>query len=348
MMPKSCHRRAMIHLLSPSETEFLGGNALEWPGLLVFSSLADAFYQTGLSMAKGIFSFLIVDLPTVAGGSADDQNSESFWMVTANPGRNRMSAGKQEIPHEENEINRWARLAKDGTPEEREEAWKRLIPFISGMAHKIGRSLGFRKDELDKLAEDAPGSILEKLGAYDPTRSFKAWLTTVLRNWMCDCKRQEKRRERHERRLSDVLGWRDDDFENARTPATAEAQILADSHSAEDYLQIESTINLTTPLPGEDLETLERGLNPWPRVVAVVIVGLWVCVPKPKRDSWLAEAELPPDFPPAEVTQQEDYNSRVKSLASLLGTTEASLRMVLSRARPVLQSLKRIQDLRDG
>uniref|UniRef100_UPI00321FA9C6 hypothetical protein n=1 Tax=Thermogutta sp. TaxID=1962930 RepID=UPI00321FA9C6 len=236
------------------------------------------------------------------------------------------------------------RLAKEGTPEEREEACRHLAPFISEAARKVARSKGWGKRDQENFADEAPSVILEKLQAYDPARPFKPWLYKVLLNWIVDEKRKRKTRQKHVGVFSDILD-RKADSENKWARVTTEAEVFADSHSLEDYSQAEIRVDLSTPFSEADLEKLERGLKPRPRVFSLVILGLWDCVPRARWESWLQQAELSPDFPPQEITQHDDYNDRLRELARLPGATEQSFRMLLSRAREVFWSLKKIQEL---
>ena len=286
-------------------------------------------------MAKGIFSFLIVDLPAVAGGSADDQNSESFWMVTANPGRNRMSAGKQEIPHEENEINRWARLAKDGTPEEREEAWRKLDSAIRKLVYDIAAKYALSSQALSELAEEAPTAVFTRFNSFDPARgNFRAWCYQVLDRWLIDEHRKKRRIRRRERPISDVF-----DGESRSTDGMAEWS-FEDHHGSDPAAKAQWRIDFDRYFGEEDLQELEK-IPVKRRVFGLAVAGLWDRVPEETWQAWVNKIHgLPQPFPPSGIEDCETPNDRIHFLADSLHISSQSVRMHFERIEDVIRSLR--------
>jgi len=286
-------------------------------------------------MAKGIFSFLIVDLPAVAGGLADDQNSESFWMVTANPGRNRMSAGKQGIPHEENEINRWARLAKDGTPEEREEAWRKLDSAIRKLVYDIAAKYALSPQELSELADEAPTAVYTRFNSFDPVRgNFRAWCYQVLDRWLIDEHRKKGRRRRRERPISEVF-----DAESRPNEGMAECPI-EDHHLSDPATQAQWRMDLDRDFGEEDLQELEK-IPVKRRVFGLAVAGLWDRVPKETWQAWVDKIDgLPQPFPPPGIEDCQTPNDRIHFLADCLNVSSQSVRMHYERMENKIRSLR--------
>jgi len=72
------------------------------------------------------------------------------------------------------------RLRKPGEP----EAWARFVELYTPLLYSWGRRLGLQPQDAADLVQDVFTVLVEKLPAfhYDPHKSFRAWLRTVLLN----------------------------------------------------------------------------------------------------------------------------------------------------------------------
>jgi RNA polymerase sigma-70 factor (ECF subfamily) len=71
-------------------------------------------------------------------------------------------------------------------------SWDRFVTLYTPMLYRWARRAGLRKQDAEDLVQDVLTLLVEKLKvfAYDPTKSFRAWLRTVtLNKW-----RQRQRR----------------------------------------------------------------------------------------------------------------------------------------------------------
>lgn len=261
-----------------------------------------------------------------------------------------MGLAEEQKPQEKHDINHWARLAKNGTPEEKERAWERLVPFIEKLTERIAISLGSGKSVCKDLAQEAPGYILEKIEYFEGDKPFTSWVAVVLRNYLIDEFRKRIRQKRHETSAfqSPKAAYGEDSDEGTATVNLAD--LKPDLKSPDPAMAVCERADLSRAFSEEDLKILAEKLKPRPRVLALVIADLWRCVPPDRWQAWLSKSadlsESAP-FPPEDLQDMDEPGSRIDFLAEYLGTSKASLRMLWHRAKPVLESLPWFKGLLD-
>ncbi|NMC21417.1 MAG: hypothetical protein GYA33_13475, partial [Thermogutta sp.] len=209
----------------------------------------------------------------------------------------------------EEEINRLAGLAKNGTREEQDEAWRELVPEIKVLAYYAADKLGTLPRAIGGLIDEAPSIVFERLDRYDEGRPFRRWAFAVLRNWMIDENRKRRRKRKYEI-PNDLV----EDFPE-----------ISRGFEPRPY---ENLPDLDRPFSDADLTQLEKDHTAQARVIGLTIVNLWKNVPSERWQAWLAETDLPHDFPPQEMEQYDEYGERIERLAEMLHVSEQSLRML--------------------
>lgn len=84
------------------------------------------------------------------------------------------------------------RLRKPGAQQD----WKRFTELYTPLLYHWARRLGLRAEDASDLVQDVFSVLVEKLPGfvYDPEKSFRAWLRTVLLNkWRDRCRRPTER-----------------------------------------------------------------------------------------------------------------------------------------------------------
>ena len=74
-----------------------------------------------------------------------------------------------------------------------EQAWRRFVDLYTPLLYEWTRRIGLQAGDAADLVQDVFTVLLEKLPTfqYDPQKSFRAWLKTVLLNlWRDRCRRQ--------------------------------------------------------------------------------------------------------------------------------------------------------------
>jgi len=220
--------------------------------------------------------------------------------------------GARDNPMNKQEINRLASLAKNGTSEERNEAWRKLLPVIETVTSRIARRLGIICVKREEFIAEAPSIIFERLAHWDEGRDFLPWARVVLHHWIIDEHRKQQCTRKHET-FDEFL---------EQTPETSRAP---------DPRPYENLPDLGRPFSDEDLSRLKKDHTATARVIGLTILDVWRNVPIEQWKEWLREAGLPDDFPPQEMDQCEERGERLKRLAELLDVSEQSLRMRLYR-----------------
>jgi RNA polymerase sigma factor (sigma-70 family) len=173
---------------------------------------------------------------------------------------------------------------------------------------------------IDEIRQIVWLKIWESLRLYDPAKgNFESWCHRIIKNTIID----QRRREIRSRKLV---------FENEDS---ASEDILEKVPDRDTDQLIDS---LSQDLGSTYLAALEK-LRPKPRVIFVVVAGLWDNMPPDIQRAWLAEANLPPDFPPADVHQAESVAAGCERLAKVLGQLPDALRRTYYRACKTLARL---------
>ena len=71
-----------------------------------------------------------------------------------------------------------------------QEAWSRFVHLYTPLLHTWARQIGLQEQDANDMIQEVLVSLVRKLPefAYDPSRSFRGWLRTVLRNkWRDRC-----------------------------------------------------------------------------------------------------------------------------------------------------------------
>ncbi len=228
--------------------------------------------------------------------------------------------GDRDNPMTEEEINRLASLAKNGDAHERNEAWRRLEVEIRILAGYAAEKLGICSKITGNLRDEAPSILFERLVRYEEGKSFRRWTFTVLRNWMIDEYRKQRRKRTHET-LDGFL------------------EQVPQSLRGTKHRPYEDLPDLGRPFSDADLAQLEKDHTASARVIGLTVLNIWKNVPSGRWKAWLREAALPEDFPPLEVEQYDEPVERLERLAELLDVSEQSLRMRLSRFNRKFRSL---------
>jgi len=231
------------------------------------------------------------------------------------------------------------RMVRNGSKEEREEAWGKLERLIRWLAMSMATKFGSdRRQVIEDFIEEAPSIILERLDKFDGTRRFKPWVAQVLKNALRDRFRSDQRRHKRERLVGKFVPQRSEhDEETIINPLEP---ITPDSRPMTDW-----RLDFETFFEQSDFVLLENQLRPRPRVFSLIMAGLWSYVPVHLQERWLAEVPgLPDPFPPPEIASLEEPNERLNMLVEVLNEQPSTLRMIWHRARPVLRKLKRGRD----
>lgn len=238
-----------------------------------------------------------------------------------------------------NDWDALVRMVKNGSEGQRQEAWGKLERLICQLARGVASNFASdRCQVVEDFIEEAPGIIFERLDKYDGTRPFKPWGTQVLRNALKDRFRSDRRRLKRERLVGKFVSPKSEDAEE--TIINPVELITPDSRPMTEW-RLDFEVFFTQ----SELVLLENQLRPQPRVLALMIAGLWKCVPNDLQERWLAEVPgLPDPFPPAELASLEEPNERLNMLAEVLNKQPSTLRMIWHRARQVLQKLKRLRN----
>lgn len=228
--------------------------------------------------------------------------------------------GDRVNPMTEEEVNRLASLAKNGNADERNEAWRRLEVEIRILAGYAAKKLGIRSKYTGHLRDEAPSILFERLVRYEEAKPFRRWAFFVLRNWMIDEYRRQRRKRSHE--------TLDEFIEQA--PQTVRGT---------KHRPYEDLPDLGRPFSEADLTQLEEDHTASARVIGLTVLNVWKNVPSVRWKEWLRQAALPDDFPPIEMEQYNEPGERLERLAELLDVSEQSLRMRLSRFNKKFRSL---------
>lgn len=229
-------------------------------------------------------------------------------------------------PNERAEIDKLANLAKNGTPEEKNDAFKDLIPLIQNIARRMVRQIvsspGF---DTEGFVEESPGIIFEKLAKYDSQRRFVPWASTVLRNTLVDRLRKKRELQASARAISP---W---DLEQDRL-------------SPDDITYVDRALDARTEMCQEDVAIFESELTPQARVTASILAGIHERVPPAKWKEWLLDAGFEEDFQPPDFGDEGDIPRCIEILAEYLGEAKQTIRMRWQRALPTLRKLKIFED----
>lgn len=235
-----------------------------------------------------------------------------------------MASGEE--PLSPSEINRLAALAKNGSPQEREDAWRKLEPVIKGLVKEHLRRWGVSPSNGRELVEEAPSSLWAKMNSYDVQRPFLPWASTVLKRWTIDRLKADQRTRKFRVQLDPEWGM---DFPD---------------RDEDTWEVLESPELFLVPFREADLRKLEEGLTARARILSLLIAGCHRCVPQDRWERWLNEADdIPKNIPYEQIEVIDDVEERKKFLAEWLGASVQSVRMVWNRAREVLASLDRFR-----
>jgi RNA polymerase sigma factor (sigma-70 family) len=228
------------------------------------------------------------------------------------------------------------RMIRNGSKEERQEAWGKLERLIRQLARGVvAKFSSDSRQVVEEFIEEAPSIIFERLDKFDGIRRFKPWVAQVLKNALRDRFRSDQRRHKRERLVGKFVPPRsEDDEEPIINPLEP---ITPDSRPKTDW-----RLDFEAFFEQSDFVLLENQLRPRARVFSLIMAGLWSYVPVHLQERWLAEVPgLPDPFPPPEIASLEEPNERLNMLVEVLNEQPSTLRMIWHRARPVLQKLKR-------
>jgi|GEM_PF-3395809 len=229
-----------------------------------------------------------------------------------------------------------ARLAKEGTTEEeRQRAFGELIQPIKAIAAKVvSKHLSHKSTIGNDFIEEGPSLIWERLKSYDPAKRFKPWCAVVLNNALIDELRKQVRRDERVKSVSDLVNC-------AGEEGTQRYQLFLQNAGAplEPLCEDDSFGEFSD----QDIALLETELTAKARVVALVIIGLWVKVASQIWEQWLDEGDYPRDFPPDEIFTLDDIEERVTMVAEYLGETRPCIYMRWRRSIPILRRLSVFQ-----
>lgn len=245
-----------------------------------------------------------------------------------------MASGEE--PLRPSEVNQLAALAKNGSPQEREDAWRKLEPVITECTFRVAWNLGLDEQEAEEYAEEGPTIVSERFWHYQVGRNFIPWLKEVLKNWIIDDLRKKSRRR-------EVLlpSYRDDDDEYDQQNPRAVLAELAIDPAPEVVDQVSWRVDLYRPFSEADLRTLEKELRPKPRILSLVIAGLWDRVPEERWKAWCAHAScLCDQIPFDQLKDMDDPETRLEFLCDVLNRTKSSMYMMWYRACQVLGKLE--------
>ncbi len=131
-------------------------------------------------------------------------------------------------------------------------AWNRFVELFAPLIDRWARQFGFSENDADDIVQDVFACLLRVLPtfAYDPQRSFRAWLTTVTRN---SCRDWLKRNRQ-------IATLTEDDF-------AARSEVPVDEQVAEAEFQ--------AYVIGHAMRIMERDFAPvsWQAFREFVIVG---------------------------------------------------------------------------
>lgn len=95
-------------------------------------------------------------------------------------------------------------------------AWNQFVQLYTPLLYGWAHSLGLNDNDAADLVQEVFAALLQKLGEfrYDPSRSFRAWLRTVLRNKWREIRRQRLPipMDAREQPLADLADANDDSY----------------------------------------------------------------------------------------------------------------------------------------
>jgi len=233
-------------------------------------------------------------------------------------------------------------MVKNGSEEQRREAWGKLERLIRQLARGVvAKFSSDSRQVVEDFIEEAPAIVFERFDKFDGIRRFKPWVTQVLKNALRDRFRSHQRRHKRERFVGKLVCSKSEDDEK---PIINPLELIPDSRPKTDW-----RLDFEAFFEQSDFVLLENQLRPRARVFSLIMAGLWSYVPVHLQERWLAEVPgLPDPFPPPEIASLEEPNERLNMLAEVLNEQPSTLRMIWHRARLVLQKLKRFRNHDEG
>lgn len=244
-------------------------------------------------------------------------------------------------------VNELARMAKNGTPEEQNIAFKKLIPHIHRIARRAVYAFSVSSSShAEKFIEESPGIIFEKLAHYDLQKDFVPWAVTVLRHAAVDqIREQSKRKEQRASDLQPYCGPAEEDFDGSQD--LSNPNNWEDKKSwRDDRHKLDRVLDAKAPIGQEDLAALESQLTAQARVTVLMVLQASHRVPATTWEQWLADAGFPADFQPPTFAPEDDLSQRVKAVAKCFGEAFSTIRMRWQRALPTLRKMKFLRDQR--
>lgn len=217
---------------------------------------------------------------------------------------------------------------------------------------RIAKVVAYRRFPGTQLAEDFPDDavshVWENQQFYDSESPFEPWVFAVLGNLATDCLRKRRRR----RRVDGLTGRYVEEESRADMEAGDDSGEEVDSEDRSwknDQKRVEARIDVPDHFCERDLEFLAT-LPARRKIIALAVTGLWNEVPAEVWDTWLRDARIDPPFPPSECCPENLENGvhvNVRLVAEALGQTENTIRQHFYRAKNVLQTLEKLERLKD-
>jgi RNA polymerase sigma factor (sigma-70 family) len=213
------------------------------------------------------------------------------------------------------------------------DGWELIVKRI---AREVARRR-FPKTQLAQdLCDNAAGHVWERRNSYDPGKApFEAWCFTVIRNLATDLLRSLRLRGHVDGRTGKFV-----------SDSEAEIPCPEDFEDRSAHLQLEHIqyqLDHRTAFCKQDLAALEE-LPAQRRVIALAVADLQAKVPPDLWEQWLADANLEPPFPSADLSESANLIDRCQQIADELSMSLEAVRQHWYRALNTIRSLKYVRE----
>lgn len=195
----------------------------------------------------------------------------------------------------------------------------------------------FPKTQLAQdLCDNAAGHVWERRNSYDPEKApFESWCYTVVRNLATDLLRSLCLRVQVDGRTGTVVSGSEAEKPRREDP---------EDHSSHlPFKHLEYQLDHQTAFCKQDLAALEE-LPAQRRVIALAVAGLHIKVPPDLWGQWLADANVEPPFPSADLSEWANIIDRCQQIADELSMSREAVRQHWYRGLDTIRSLKYVRE----